>query len=343
MKKIKFGIVGSGLWGQTHAEAYNAHPMAELTAVCDVIEEKAKSFADAFGVEKVYNSAADLVRNADIDAVAIVTPDFAHCGPIVQAAEAGKHIIVEKPLATNRKDIRTIVKAVGDAGIKFMVDFHTRWSPPIFLARKDIREGKLGRVLSAYFRLNDTVMVPTEMLSWAAKSSVLWFLGSHTVDTLRFLLQDEVKRVYCVSRSGHLKGMGVDVADLYQSILEFESGAVATIENSWIIPNSCPKVNDIKVNITGTKGMFNMDLTNNQAVERYLESSSDHPDFLVKTRIQEKPVGFAYESIRSFVDALANDKPVLSNLEDGIKVSQVIFALFESAESGRPVDVDYKV
>ena len=343
MKKIRFGIVGSGLWGRTHAEAYNAHPLAELTAVCDVVEEKAKSFADAFGVEKVYNNTADLVRNADIDAVAIVTPDFAHCEPIVQAAEAGKHIIVEKPLATSRKDIRAIVTAVGDAGIKFMVDFHTRWSPPIFLAHKDIREGKLGRVLSAYYRLNDTVMVPTKMLSWAAKSSVLWFLGSHTVDTLRFLLQDEVKKVYCVSRSGRLKDMGVDAVDIYQSILEFESGAIATIENSWIIPNSCPKVNDIKVNITGTKGMFNMDLTNNQAVERYLESSSDHPDFLVKTRVQEKPVGFAYESICSFVDALAHDKPVLSSLEDGIKVSQVIFALFESAESGRPVDVDYKV
>ena len=88
MKKIRFGIIGSGLWGQTHAEAYNAHPLAELTAVCDVVEEKAKSFADAFGIEKVYNNAVDLVRNADIDAVAIVTPDFAHCEPIVQAAEA---------------------------------------------------------------------------------------------------------------------------------------------------------------------------------------------------------------------------------------------------------------
>ena len=86
-----------------------------------------------------------------------------------------------------------------------------------------------------------------------------------------------------------------------------------------------------------------MDLTNNQAVERYLESSGDHPDFLVKTRVQEKPVGFAYESIRSFIDALAHDRPVLSSLEDGIKVLQVIFALFESAESGRPVDVNYKV
>jgi predicted dehydrogenase len=224
-----------------------------------------------------------------------------------------------------------------------MVDFHTRWSPPIYLAQQDIQQGKLGKILSAYYRLNDTVIVPTEMLSWAAQSSILWFLGSHTVDTLRFLLQDEVKRVYSVSHEGHLKSLGVDVPDLYQSILEFESGAIATIENSWVIPNSSPKVNDIKVNVTGTKGMYSMDLTNNQAVERYLEAKADHPDILVNPMVQEMPVGFAYESIRAFVDALALQKPIRATLEDGIKVSQVILAIFESAAQRSPVDVDYSL
>ena len=211
----------------------------------------------------------------------------------------------------------------------------------MYLAQQDIQQGKLGKILSAYYRLNDSVMVPLEMLSWAAESSILWFLGSHTVDTLRFLLQDEVKRVYSVSREGHLKSLGVDVPDLYQSILEFASGAVATIENSWIIPKTSPKVNDIKVNVTGTKGMFNMDLTNNQAVERYLEDKADHPDILVNPMVQEMPVGFAYESIRAFVNALALGRPIRATLEDGIKVSQVILAIFESAEKRVPVEVDY--
>jgi len=343
MERIRFGIIGSGLWARTHAEVYTTHPRAELKAVCDVKEEKARALAEACGVGRIYTDSAALVGDDEIDAVAVVTPDFAHREPLIQAADAGKHIIVEKPLATTPEDLRAIAEAVRSAGVQCMVDFHTRWSPPIFLAHQDIREGKLGKILSAYYRLDDTILVPTEMLSWAAQSSILWFLGSHAVDALRFLLQDEVTRVYSVCREGHLKSLGVDVPDLYQSILEFASGAVATIENSWVLPNSCPKVNDIKVNVTGTKGMFSMDLTNNQAVERYLEGSADHPDILVKTRVQDRPVGFAFESIRAFVDCLADGAPLRATLEDGVKVSQVIFALFESAGRREPVEVSYSL
>ena len=106
-----------------------------------------------------------------------------------------------------------------------MVDFHNRWSPPVVLTRDNIEKGNLGKIISAYVRLNDTVQVPTRLLSWAAKSSVLWFLGSHTVDMLRYLLDDEVERVYAVSRSEVLRGKGFDVPDIYQSILEFKTGS----------------------------------------------------------------------------------------------------------------------
>ena len=222
-----------------------------------------------------------------------------------------------------------------------MVDFHARWSPPIVVAREDIGSGKLGRIISAYLRLNDTISVPTQMLSWASKSSILWFLGSHTVDTLRFLFNDEVERVYSVSRSRVLKEKGIDVEDIYQSILEFKSGIIASIENNWIVPNSNPSVNDFKVNILGEKGMISMDLTHNQLIERYLENYSDHPDILVKTKVRDRYVGFAYESIKDFVECLAEDKPLLVGLEDGVRVTKVILAIIESARSRKPVEIEY--
>jgi predicted dehydrogenase len=116
---------------------------------------------------------------------------------------------------------------------------------------------------------------------------------------------------------------------------------VATIENNWVIPNSHPSVNDIKVNILGSKGMINMDLTNNQLIERFLESSSDHPDCIVKPQVRDKHVGFAYESIRDFVECLAIGKPVEVGLEDGLRVTRVVLAIMESAEARRPVRVTY--
>jgi predicted dehydrogenase len=339
--KVRFGVIGTGLWGEVHAEIYSTHPYAELTAVCDSDPGRAERVGRRYGARRIYTDFRKLVADQEIDAVAVVTPDFAHREPIVAAARAGKHVITEKPLATTLEDAEAVAEAVRSAGIRLMVDFHTRWNPPIVIARRDIEEGTLGRIISAYFRLNDTISVPTEMLSWAAKSSILWFLGSHTVDTLRFLFQDEVEKVYAVSRSGVLMQKGIDVPDLYQTILHFRSGIVATIENHWIIPNTHPSVNDIKINILGSSGMFNMDLTNNQMIERYLERTSDHPDCLVKPQVRHKHVGFAYESIRDFVESLALGRELQVGLEDGLKVTKVILAIMQSAETGQAVTVRY--
>jgi predicted dehydrogenase len=340
-RKVRFGVIGTGLWGEVHAEIYSSHPFAELAAVCDRDPERAEEIGRRYGAGRVYTKFQELVADPEIDAVAVVTPDFAHREPIVAAARAGKHVITEKPLATTLEDAEAVAEAVRAAGTRFMVDFHTRWNPPIVIARRDIEDGTLGTIVSAYFRLNDTISVPTEMLAWAATSSILWFLGSHTVDTLRYLFQDEVDTVYAVSRELVLKGRGIDVPDLYQAILRFRSGIVATIENHWIIPNTHPSVNDIKVNILGSAGMFNMDLTNNQMIERYLEDRSDHPDCLVKPRIRSKHVGFAYESIRDFVECLALDKEPQVGLEDGLNVTRVILAIMESARKGTVVPVRY--
>jgi predicted dehydrogenase len=340
-KKHRFGVIGAGLWGEAHAEVYATHPWAELAAVCDSDRSRAEKVAKRFGAPRVFTDYRDMVKDPGVDAVAVATPDFAHRDPVVAAAKAGKHVHSEKPLATSREDAEAIAAAVRASGVTYMVDFHARWNPPFAIARRDIAEGTLGRIMSAYFRLNDTISVPTGMLSWASKSSILWFLGSHTVDTLRFLLADEVERVYSVSRAEVLRERGIDVPDLYQSVLEFRSGVVATIENNWIVPNTNPAVNDFKVNILGSKGMINMDLTNNQLFERYLETTSDHPDCLVKPQVRDRHVGFAYEAIRDFVECLALGKPVQAGLEDGLKVTSVILAIMESAAVRAPVTVRY--
>ncbi len=340
-KRIRFGVIGAGLWGEAHAEVYSTHPLASLAAVCDMDGAKAKRLAEKYGAPKVFTDYREMVADPGIDAVAVATPDFAHREPVVAAARAGKHVHCEKPLATTREDAEAIAEAVRSSGVRYMVDFHARWNPPFAIARRDIEEGRLGRIMSAYFRLNDTISVPMSMLSWSSRSSILWFLGSHAVDTLRYLFNDEVERVYSVSRAEVLREKGFDIPDLYQTILEFRSGIVATVENNWIVPNTNPAVNDFKVNITGSKGMVNMDLTNNQLFERYFETASDHPDCIVKPLVYDRHEGFAFNSIRDFVECLALGKPVKAGLDDGLAVTSVILAIMESAKTRSPVAVRY--
>jgi predicted dehydrogenase len=341
MERVRVGLIGTGTWGKVHADTYTAHPRASLAAVCDLNEDRARKTATQYGVKQVYTDYRKMLSEDGIDAVAVVTPDFAHREVIVEAARAGKHIIVEKPLATTHEDLNQISEAVTKAGVKFMVDFHCRWSPPLVVARNDIEQGTLGEMVSAYLRLNNTLLVPLKMLSWSAKSSILWFLGSHAIDTLRYLFQDEIVRVYSVSRSGVLCAKGIDVPDIYQTILEFSNGVIATVENHWIMPDSSPQLNDFKVNILGSKGMFNMDLTHNQLIERYLPNLSDRPDVIDGPLIRGRHVGFVHESIKHFVDCVADGKQPEVTLEDGVRVSKVILAIMESAKTREPVRISY--
>lgn len=341
LDKVRVAVIGAGMWGETHAYLYHEHPSADLVAICDVDLERAERVAGRFGIGGVYTSHEQMLNEVPLDAVAVVTPDFAHVELAVDCANAGKHILLEKPLATTREGVGAIVRAVSENGVRLMVDFHNRWSPPFAVARQLLDDGELGGPVSAYFRLNDIRWVATDMLPWAARSSILWFLGSHSVDTLRWFFNDEVETVFSVSRSGVMKNLGVDTADIYHTILRFRRGGIASMENSWITPNTNPCINDIKFNITGTKGMVNLDLSNNQMIERYTEVKADRPDVLVRHLIHGKAKGFAYESIRDFIDKLVSGQDFLVSLEDAANTSLVILAIMESAKTGKPVAVDY--
>lgn len=341
MAKLRMAVIGAGVWGETHAYLYDEHPDVELVAVCDRNRAKAAALAARFQVEHTYTDHRVMLREVGFDAAAVVTPDFAHADIAVDLAKAGRHILLEKPLATTREDVLRTAEAVDKQGIRMMVDLHNRWSPPFAAAKDALDRGDFGDPYTAYFRLNDIKWVATDMLPWAASSSILWFLGSHSTDTLRWFFGDEVDRVYAVSRKGLLAGEGVETEDIYQTILEFKGGGIATMENGWITPNSHPCINDIKFNLLGTKGMVSLDLSNSQMIESFTEERSERPDVLVRHFVHGKPRGFAYESIRHFVDQLLNGQPFLVSVEDAANTSLTVLAILESARTRQPVSVQY--
>ena len=342
MNKVKMAIVGAGIWGENHARIYNAHPFAEVVALCDMNLEKAREVAARVNIPQVYSDYNEMFEKSGCDAVAVVTPDFLHADVAVAAAEHKKHILIEKPLATTAEDVHRMVKAIRENGVRAMVDLHNRWSPPFNAAYEAVQRGDLGEVYSAYIRLNDIKWVATDMLRWASKSSILWFLGSHSLDTLRWMFHDEVKRVYSVSRSGVLKDLGVDTVDEYLTTIEFRNGGIAQMENGWITPNANPCVNDIKFNVLGTKGMIALDVSNHNLIQMYTDEKVTVPDVLVQNHIFGNPKGFAFESIRSFVDCLLTGEEFHVSLEDAANTSLAILAIMESAEKRMPVDVEFR-
>ena len=338
MKTVGMGLIGAGGWGGMHARTYASTDGVVLRGVADIDEEKARALAGHYGA-LAYRDYRDLVEDDAIDAVAIVTPDFAHEDAALVAAQSGKHILVEKPLAMTVAACERIVEAAAQAGVKLMVDFHARWSPPLYKAYEAIRNGEIGTPQHVYYRLNDRIFVPTEMLSWASKSTVMWFVGSHTIDTLRWLLGDEVRRVYAVSRKGVLQARGIDTPDFYQATLEFCSGATAIIENSWILPNTTPSLVDVKCELVGSKGAIYIDATHNRALEKYTEDGGGYPDILVMPTIYGQQQGFAAESIRHFIDCIRHDRQPIVTGSDGLEVTRVICAIEESVRTRQPVEL----
>ena len=344
--EVKTAVIGVGIWGEQHIRAYQAHPYAKLIAICDLNEKKLRETAKKYNVGSYYTDCNKMLREADIDAVSIATPDFAHRESAVACANAGKHIIVEKPLATTVEDCQSIINAVKENGVKLMVDFHCRWVLPFMQIKQSVESGELGEPMHAFIRLSDTLFVPRKMLSWASNTNEAWFLGSHCIDLLRWILTDEVKRVFALSQSKVLKEEGINCPDYFQVLLEFEKGTSALVENSWLLPeNSSPSLIDFRLELFGSKGAVYANAAQNSAIAKYTDQPSDqphypHPDMFFLATTSGKPRGGAIQGIWHFVDALSEDKEPVVSGKDGLEVTKVIIAIEESVKRRLPVEVD---
>ena len=222
-----------------------------------------------------------------------------------------------------------------------MCDLHNRSSQPYSIAKQTIDSGEVGKVYSMYLRLNDNKSVATDMLSWSADSSILWFLGSHSLDLLCYLCGSRPKTVYALSRKGILQSMGVDTVDMYQTSIEFENGVIAQMENGWITPNGNTALIDMKCNILCEKGAFNINSSDSDMLRVLTEERTSTPNPIARPIINGRVEGFAPNNIRSFIDALYFDKPFNVTIDEAADSCLAILAIVDSAQKKLFVQVQY--
>jgi predicted dehydrogenase len=339
--RVGMGVIGAGVWGNIHCTTYRAIPNATLVAVCDLVPEKAQAMAEKYGAKRWYTDYKQMLADPEIDAVAVVTPDFAHKQPVLDAAAAGKHIIVEKPMATSLQDAIAMHEAAEKYNVILMPDFHNRWNPCFVTAMDSIADGTLGAPKYIYIRHSNTKYVPYTMLKWSAQSSVLWFLGAHACDLARFVMQSNVIKAYTVSRKGVLLKAGLDIPDFFATILEFENGGVATIENAWILPDTLQSLGEFRAEILCEKGMHNVQFNTNDSCVTYAEDAGRGHlrDLYAENVVYGKLKGFCYDSIIHFVECVeTGTKPMVSGI-DGVENTRTLEAMSRSLQIGQPVEV----
>ncbi len=338
MSALRVAIVGAGIMGRTHARVLADYHRSTLAAVCSRDEGRAAGLAREHGAPLVFTDYRELMASPEVDAVIIATPDFAHHDIAVAAAQAGKHILVEKPLTTDLAEADSIVAAVRAAGVVGSVLFNHRWIPAYYQAMQRIESGELGRPRMAYARKNDTIYVPTEMIGWADRTTSAWFLNAHDIDLVTWYFGDEAVEAYASGVRGVLSGRGIDTYDAIQAQVRYRGGAIATFESCWIYPNSFPTMVDSWVAVTCERGVIHMDRKEEQ-IQVAGPQRFEFPRNLLLLDLTGRPQGSVRHAITHWVDCILDGAAPLVSLEHARHVTAILDAIHRSLREDRPVRV----
>jgi predicted dehydrogenase len=378
MKQLNVALIGAGFMGKAHSLAYVAMPMFFHPApaypvrktIVDISDSVAADAAIRFGFEKSSGDWHSVINDPEIDIIDIATPNHLHAEIAIAAAAAGKHIISEKPLARSGAEAKTMYDAVKNAGIVHMVAFNYRRTPAVALAKKYIEEGAIGEILN--FRgtyLQDWSADPDGPLSWRfqkaiAGSGSLGDIGTHVVDMARYLCGEITQvntqlKTWITSRpvqSGNVDKLGtgakdssapraeVEVDDEVLSLLEFENGAIGSLEATR---NAHGRNNFLTFEIHGSLGSiyFNYERRDELQVAfakdqgdrkgfRTVYSGPAHPYGDGLWPIPALGIGYGETKIieaYDFIRAIVEGGEVSPNFKDGYQINLIADAMADSA------------
>jgi len=311
LRKVNMAVVGCGFWGKNHARIYSELENADLVAVADLNEDAACALGERYGADH-HGDPADLFMREDVDAISICTPTVTHAKIALAAIEAGKHVLVEKPMTSTVAEAERLIAASEKAGVKLTVGFVERFNPGVIEALRLVGEGKIGDVILA--RAHRVSRYPLRI----SDVGVVKDLAIHDADIVRQLFGEEPETVYATA--GNLVHSFEDYANI---ILRFPGNRSAFIETNWLTPHKIRRLI-----LTGSEGLITVEfITQEVTVE---DDEGSYTPFLQP----REPLTLELES---FVEAILKDKPPAVSGEDGLRALRICEAALESARTGKPI------
>jgi UDP-N-acetylglucosamine 3-dehydrogenase len=251
MDRLRIGVIGLGWFGEIHCETILGVPNLELAALCTRRPDRLAEQARKFGVKKTYANYRAMLADKDIDAVSIVTMWDQHTEPAVAALEAGKHVFLEKPMASTREDCRRIMAAAkASAGI-LQIGHICRFNPRYRMAKQAIDEGRIGKIVAMQSRRNiPAAWTPTIL----EKIGPIVGDAIHDTDLMLWFTGDRVVSAYAQTVSVR----NLKHPDIGQTMYRFSGGATATLETVWCMPEKTPFDIDERMSIIGTEGIIHV-------------------------------------------------------------------------------------
>jgi myo-inositol 2-dehydrogenase/D-chiro-inositol 1-dehydrogenase len=333
-QKLHFGIIGAGRIGRVHAETLAFRlPESRIVAITDIDREAAESVAARCGIAKIARSSAEIIGDPEIDAVLICSPTGTHSDLIVAAAQAGKHIFCEKPIAFSLAKIDHALEAVKAAGVQLQIGFNRRFDANFARVRHAVATGEIGTPSLMHIISRDPSPPP---LSYIRSSGGIFLdMTIHDFDMARFLIGDEVEEIYTAA------GVMVDpeigqAGDLDTAliVMRFRNGVIGTIDNS----RKAVYGYDQRVEILGSEGKIE---TGNRYPNQAVISGgkSVYTDLPLNFFMERYTESFAAE-LQSFTQAVIEKRPTAVTGIDGRFPVAMALAARKSYDEHRPVRLE---
>jgi predicted dehydrogenase len=339
------GIIGAGgIARGIHIPGYQKLENARVVAIAEPVEESRNATGEEFGIENSYADYREMLARDDIDAVSITTPNFLHAQATIDALNAGKHVLCEKPLAMNAKEGAKMVAAATKNNRKLMCGYNHRFRPEIQTLKKFADDGALGKVYYARSQALRRRGIPGWGLFISREKNgggPLIDIGVHILDATLHILgfpkpisvsgktyQMFGKRSDVVGLMGQWDYKNFTVEDFAVAQIRFENDLVLTLESSFCANIAQSDVFNFQ--ILGDKGGCTLD-------PLQLNTEKDKTLLDVTPAFLPKNVQSHHAEIASFVDSILNDKPVFTPGEEALQVTRIIDAIYQSSEKGREV------
>lgn len=333
---IKAGVVGLGFMGRRYVDFLQKMDGAEVTAVCDVQKEIAADIGKATGA-KVISEAADLATSRDVDAVFVCTPEDSHVEVSLAALEAGKAVLIEKPVAHTLEGARLIAEAARTSGSVVMVGHLLRFEPRWAAAKRAIEAGAIGKVVSIATRRVGNVL-DQEILG--GRTTIPLYYGVHDLDIVRWIADSEAVTIYASRRTGVLQQSGYAIHDLYCAILEFDNNVLATAELGWHVPAAALAAPSTGFTVVGTEGWLRVEQSDTGL--QYWSGSGERPvhpvtDVTFWPEVHGVPGGALAIELTHFLECVRLGRQPVITVEDAIEALRLSLAMEASADQKQAI------
>jgi UDP-N-acetylglucosamine 3-dehydrogenase len=306
LNKLGVAIIGTGFWGKNHARVYKELENTNLVAICDVDPERAKTIANQYGV-KAYTNSSDMLRDPEIQAVSVCTWSIKLAEETLKCLSADKHVLVEKPMATDTKQAQTLIDTAKANDLYLSVGFLTRFIPGLQQIRHAVETKNIGELVSATSK---------RVAQWPERIGdvgVVKDTAIHDIDVMQFISGEKTASVY--AKMGNMRHRQFE--DYAQIMLTYESGKTAFIEANWLTPYKTRTLN-----VTGSEAIMRLDY-NSQ--ELWIEKATEtvQPRSPLKEPLKAE--------LEHFAECIIEKKTPIVTGEDGYNALEIAMAAMESS------------